>query len=223
MMSRRNPRVHAPHTFVRAAVLIVSAILLLACLAPHAMAQVPRTFSYQGVLEENGQPASGTKQIQVSLFDAETGGTKVWSETHTSVSLNRGTFDLMLGSVTPIPQSVSFDKQYYIEVSIDGHVLPRTALASVPAAITASHAEMADGLSPNARGLVTSINELSGGLKIVGDSTTSITTVSQNPPTLSIHSNLPAQGLLSVATSYPELAGTGTPTDPVRLTAQGAT
>jgi hypothetical protein len=94
--------------------------------------QVPETISYQGVLtDSNGVVLSGAHNLTFNLYDTETGGISVWGpETHQSVEVNNGIFNVILGSVTPL--TASFDKQYWLEVIVEGNALPRIPLTSSP-------------------------------------------------------------------------------------------
>ena len=68
-----------------------------------------------------------------ALYDAETDGNLLWQENHSSVMVTKGLFDLILGSENPLPDTLSFSAQYWLQVSVDGEILsPRIPLASVP-------------------------------------------------------------------------------------------
>ncbi len=154
-------------------------------LAISAHAQVPRTISYQGVLTNNGAAASGEHLITVALYDSPTSGTPLYQESH-QVTIANGMFNIEIGSITPIPATLTFDAPYYLGVSIDGNseLTPRVSLDAAPYAITSGTAQVAEGLAPGAKGVVTSINELAGPLRITGDS---ITTVTENGNNIIIH------------------------------------
>src|ERR1051325_2936915 len=83
-------------------------------------AQVPRTFSYQGLITNNGQPASGSHQIQVRLYDAQSGGTPLLSEPQLALLDASGLFNILIGSKERIPDTLRFNRPYYLGVSIDG-------------------------------------------------------------------------------------------------------
>jgi len=154
-----------------------------------ASAQIPRTISYQGLLTDaSGKPISdGDHTVTVALYDAETGGSALYTETRT-VATSRGIFDAIIGAVTPIPPSIAFDKLYYLGVSVDGdrELSPRTPFTSVPYALRSStadnaklaekatladratEADVAKRLAPGATGMVTSLNGQSGDLTLNG-------------------------------------------------------
>ncbi|MCD6418376.1 hypothetical protein J7M00_06295, partial [bacterium] len=85
-----------------------------------AFGQVPGLISYQGrLLNASGDTLTGTHTISFSLYDVSSGGSPLWTESHT-VTLQAGVYDVMLGSSTPFPSTVDFSKQYWLGISIDG-------------------------------------------------------------------------------------------------------
>jgi hypothetical protein len=153
--------------------------LLLA--AATANAQIPRTISYQGVLaDQNGVfLPDGNHTLTLSLFDSPTGSTALWTETQQVVSI-KGLFNAILGSVTPIGPSISFDRAYYLSVRVDSgaELTPRTPLTAAPYAFHsyfADRAMVANGLSSTATGAVLSINGKQGTILLQGSGGTSIT------------------------------------------------
>ena len=80
--------------------------VLLAALFISAYARagyVPETISYEGtVLDEFGQPGSGTRSLLFTLVD--TNGTARWAEGLADVPLNQqGAFQVLLGKIIPLP------------------------------------------------------------------------------------------------------------------------
>lgn len=101
--------------------------------------QVPQTISYQGLLtNSSGAPLEGTFNLAFRLYQVPTGGTELWIETHSSVTVQKGTFNVVLGSVSPFT-GVSFDQQLYVSVSVgsDPEMVPRSTLTSAPSALVA--------------------------------------------------------------------------------------
>ena len=70
-------------------------ILLLVCLATTALAEVPRTISYQGRLTDNGVAISGAKNVVFTIYSGS--GAQVWSSGSISVGFNNGLFSVELG------------------------------------------------------------------------------------------------------------------------------
>jgi hypothetical protein len=89
----------------------------------------------------------------------------------------KGLFNVIIGSVSPIPGSLAFDRAYYLGVSVDGgsELVPRTAISATPYALYASVAGVANSLSPSVTGVVTSVNEKAGAITLEGGGGTTIT------------------------------------------------
>lgn len=115
---------------------------------PCALAQaVPQRIAFTGNLRSNGAPVTGAHTFVFSLFDADTGGTSAWSETHVGLTASEGLVHAQLGTTTALTPSVLTGAPLWLEISIDGEVLsPRLALASAPYAIRASEADTVGGL-----------------------------------------------------------------------------
>ncbi|MCP4707073.1 MAG: hypothetical protein GY869_00490 [Planctomycetes bacterium] len=97
-------------------------------------AQVPQTMSYQGVLTDTGGTvvSDGNYSLVANIYDVETNGSALWTETHASTAVVSGVFNLILGSVTTL--DIAFDTQYWLGISVEGGVelTPRTKLAAAP-------------------------------------------------------------------------------------------
>jgi hypothetical protein len=114
--------------------------LVLALTWTTATSQIPSKVSYQGLLTNNaGQPvADGNYDLQFDLYNAALLGTLRHSETHASVEVLRGTFNVILGSSSPLP--AIFSEQLFVEITVlagpgVGSALtfsPRTELTSAP-------------------------------------------------------------------------------------------
>lgn len=120
------------------------------------------TIAYQGRLADSaGSPLTGTYNMIFRLYSASSGGTPLWEEQWTGsngVRVSDGLFNVMLGSLTQIPQAV-VTGQYQlflgITVGTDDEMAPRVQLGSVPFATQAltvpdgsvSTAKIADGSS----------------------------------------------------------------------------
>jgi hypothetical protein len=112
--------------------------------APAAAGTSTGTIAYQGRLADaNGSPLTGTYNMIFRLYDAASGGTPLWEEQWTGsngVRVSDGLFNVMLGSLTPIPQSVitGHDSLFLgITVGTDDEMTPRVQLGSVPFAVQA--------------------------------------------------------------------------------------
>lgn len=113
--------------------------LLTAVSSASVYAQIPQTLNYQGQLRTaTGQPVTATVGMTFCLYTTATGGSSLWCETHSSVAVDNGSFDVLLGSVNSL-NDLPFDTQYYlgIKVSGDTEMTPRLALSSAPSAFKA--------------------------------------------------------------------------------------
>lgn len=111
--------------------------LVLLCFVGFAAADVPHLISYQGRLTDaSGNPLTGTHNITFRIYDAASGGTMLWSETHTVELNSEGLYDVMLGSINPFPASVDFSQPYWLAISVDGGAeLCRYQLGAAPYAL----------------------------------------------------------------------------------------
>jgi len=99
-----------------------------------SQADVPQFMSYQGVLRDaSGNPVpDGSYSVEFNLYDVETGGASLWTETH-SITATSGIVEAHLGSLVSF-EGIPFDMPYWLGISVGGEaeLAPRTALATVP-------------------------------------------------------------------------------------------
>jgi hypothetical protein len=97
--------------------------------AAPAGAQLP-DFMYQGKLDQNDNPANGNYDLTFSLWDAATGGNRIGDViSEPGYPVQHGLFSINL----------AFDgafngDQTWLEVSVNGSVLPRQAISTAPVA-----------------------------------------------------------------------------------------
>ncbi|MCD6531895.1 hypothetical protein J7K99_05600, partial [bacterium] len=120
-----------------------SVLLCVLLLVISFAAAVPAQINYQGKITNSaGVALEGTYDMTFRLYNVATGGTALWSETHSSVGVHRGLFDVILGETNPI--DLPFDEQYYLEIEVEGEVLsPRIPLTSVGYSFRAAVADSA--------------------------------------------------------------------------------
>jgi|GEM_PF-856204 len=190
--------------------LLMACMFILLCALP-AQAQIPRLISFQGILTDtNGQPvADGSHDVAFALYENRTTTTPLWRETQ-SVEVVDGLFNVLLGSAAAL--TIEFDAPYYLGIAVDGdpELQPRTQLAAAPYAMRAvaadraadaDHAARADqadvssALAPDATGAVTSLNQLTGDIEMVGVGGTSVST---NGGTITITSSGGGGGIVSL-------------------------
>lgn len=109
------------------AVLLFSIVTLLS-------AQVPRLINYQGSLtDEDNNPVNATLSIEFKMYNAATGGEILWSENQSAVTVSNGLFNVLLGSINPIPDKTFEYSEVYLAMKIgeDSEMTPRKRLVSV--------------------------------------------------------------------------------------------
>lgn len=133
--------------------------------------RIPMYLSFQGVLiQPDGTVyADGRYAISVKLFPSATGGTPVYEDI-ISTAIIGGVFNLIIGEQEPL-DNVDFTQQLWIEVGLPGTTQtafePRTRLTTAPYAAMAQQSVVAGGLTPNATGVVRSLNGVQGDINIV--------------------------------------------------------
>ena len=118
---------------MRTLVLAAALLMALAIGASTAQAAVPREINYQGFLTDpGGTPINAPVNLVFKLYMAPGAGLEIYSETQNSVPVTNGVFNVLIGSVTPIPGSVLFDQPYYLGVKVgaDAEMTPRQLVAA---------------------------------------------------------------------------------------------
>ena len=128
---------------------ICAAVLGMLCNQASAQS-VPETMSFAAHLSDADGPLDELVNVHIELFDAETGGDSLWMETHIDVTADRGLVELQLGSTDPQKR---FDAELldgasmFLEITVNGETMsPRVPLLSVPYAVRAARASVADKL-----------------------------------------------------------------------------
>lgn len=122
------------------------ATLLLVALAAPAAADVPRTLSFTARITDGDAALAGNHAFTFRLWDAETGGTQRWSETHASVPVSEGLVAVGLGGSSPLSAAVLDGDPLWVEIVLDGETMsPRLPLRSVPYATRSSDADFLGG------------------------------------------------------------------------------
>ncbi len=126
-------------------------ILALALLLPATALAIPMQLTHQGRLFDNtGGALDGSHDVSLTLYDAPSTGTNLWSETQT-VTFDNGYYTLMLGadSSNALDASTFDGDSVFLGIAIDsGPELPgRAQLVSVPYAYRALNADTAVNLS----------------------------------------------------------------------------
>jgi hypothetical protein len=137
-------------------------------------AEVPKLINYQGKLTTpQGALVDTTVSMQFSIYSDSTGGDMLWSETQASVKVDKGIFNVLLGSVDEIPESVFTGNIRYLGVKVgdDPEMTPRRAIVSVGYAYRSTDADTAR-FAFNARSADSTQFSLSAEHAITSDSAT---------------------------------------------------
>jgi hypothetical protein len=124
-------------------------LVLAACLAAPAAAEVPALLNYQGVLADASGVAvpDNAYSITFKIYDVPSGGSELWTETN-SVIVSKGTFSVTLGYISDLKE-LSFDTTYYIGMSVEGgSELPRQILTPSPYSLNAKTVRGSENVFP---------------------------------------------------------------------------
>lgn len=128
--------------------------IFLACAAaPGAQSTTPQDFPgllrYSGqVSDAAGQPATGPVTLTFAIYDAQTGGTSVWSETRAVELDAQGKYSVLLGATTNgiPPQTFAENAARWLSVKVqDQEEPPRVQLVAVAYAFKAADADTLRG------------------------------------------------------------------------------
>jgi hypothetical protein len=130
---------------------------------------IPETINYQGILKDASGVVvpNGAYTLAFKLYDVESGGTAIWSESKL-ITVTNGIINTQLGSVTPIsPATFNAALWLGITVATGSELTPRIALTSVPYSFYTMN--VADGQ------VVKSLNGLKDNVNLVAGSNVTIT------------------------------------------------
>ena len=105
--------------------IIVAALLVS---AQTLLGQAPKTLTYQGRLSDAAGPLNGTYALSFTIYDAAAGGSTLWSETLSDVSITNGHVSVILGNTTPIALQAAQPMWLGITVDTNPEVSPRVEL-----------------------------------------------------------------------------------------------
>lgn len=122
--------------------------MLVAILLPAmASADMPGLMNYQGTLTDTiGVALDTTVSMTFSIYTDSTGGIQVWTETQPAVEINNSLFNVLLGSVNAISDTVFKDPERWLGVQVesDPELQPRQLIGAVPYAFWSAGADTAD-------------------------------------------------------------------------------
>ena len=126
---------------------VITALILLLSFKL-ALAVIPSTLNYQGHLTgSGGAPVDGPVNMVFAIYDVETGGTALWSDS-LSVTVNQGVFSVELGAVSPLPPGL-FELSLWVGLTVDtdAEMAPRRPVSSVGFSFKAGDADRLEGIS----------------------------------------------------------------------------
>src|SRR5450830_1136032 len=119
--------------------IIFLAIILLIAQQSESFAQVPRTITYQGIIQKDGSAFTGDGVFTFTLYKR---ATAVWNSQPMTSHVTGGFFSTVLG---PFPDSMQFNGIDSLGVTFGGTELsPRIAFTSVAYSLHSQHAAIAD-------------------------------------------------------------------------------
>ena len=140
---------------------VTAALFALLTFATGARATVPTAMNFQGVLKDgSGDPvADGMYAVTFRMYNVPTGGTDLWLENQAVNTVN-GLFNVVLGSLNPLPDSIFRDTACYLGVTVspDPEMSPRQQMYAVGYAFRVASIDSARG------GVLLGEVEVTGGL-----------------------------------------------------------
>jgi hypothetical protein len=127
--------------------IVVSALAAM-FIGQFALADVPHMMNFQGLLNDSlGSPLDTTLSITFTIYDTSEARVTLWAETHDSVVISSGVFNVLLGSVNPLSDTVFNDPDRWLGVRVgsDPEMTPRTRIASVAYALQGDGTGTGDG------------------------------------------------------------------------------
>ncbi len=123
------------------------ALVMVVCLFSVSLARVPQMINYQGRLTKPGTCALDTTiAMSFKIYADSTSSGYLWTETQALVKVEDGNFNVLLGSVTSIPDSAFNGSIRYLGVKVgsDAEMTPRLPMVSVSYSFRSFEADTAD-------------------------------------------------------------------------------
>lgn len=127
---------------------ILFLLLFLSVLGSSALADVPQMMSFQGVLTDDmGKVFDTTLPVTFTIYYQATGESSLWTETHPAVVVRGGLFDVLLGSIEPLVDTVFVDSTRWlgIRAGSEAEMNPRTSFSTVPYSYRVNTIDSASG------------------------------------------------------------------------------
>ncbi len=117
-------------------ILALMSILLLTAAAASAQTPLSPAFTYQGTLNQSGQPFNGNANFVFSLYDAEAGGNLIGSQPMNGVSVGDGRFTVLLNENGELGATAFNGERRWLQISVNGAPLqPRQEVTAAPYAL----------------------------------------------------------------------------------------
>ena len=129
---------------MKARIILTGILFAVFCTVSLSYGDVPQMITYQGKLTTPpGGLVDTTVAMTFSIYADEAGATLLWSEQHPAVQVDKSIFNILLGSVNPLPDTVfTSDVRYLgIRVGTDPEMIPRKPMVSVPYASASQKAQ----------------------------------------------------------------------------------
>jgi hypothetical protein len=109
---------------------------------------VPMYINYQGYLTDaNGNPITASLSMLFEIYDAETGGNRLWFQTLPSVVVQQGVFNVKLQLQEADTSIFRLGERRWLQLTVSGQRLsPRTEITSMAYGIHSAKADNADKL-----------------------------------------------------------------------------
>jgi hypothetical protein len=133
-----------------------------------ALGEVPQKITYQGrITNAVGTPLDTTVTLTFTIYSDSLGATSLWSEKHASVKIASGVFQVLLGSIDPIGQSVMNGSERWLGISIDEtpavSLIPLVSTAYAYRANVTDTASLAKSVADNS---ITSAKIVNGAIQL---------------------------------------------------------
>ncbi|MDX1775686.1 MAG: hypothetical protein R3297_03835 [Desulfobulbales bacterium] len=161
--------------------MILRAIFLILFWHSLSWAATPMFFNYQGMLNDSAGPVNYDVPMSFRIYDSESAADPVWGESHTSINVSSGIYNVLIGSGTPLSGFSQLSSEVFtdhgndiwLEVEVAGELLtPRQRIVSVPYAIHANSSDSAVSAENAAAANYATTSGQVAGLCSAGDSVT---------------------------------------------------
>jgi len=120
----------------------LNVLVLFISISAVAQTSAPRQIEYSGTLTDaNNNLVEGFKSMKFRIYDVFSGGQQLWTETHYNVSVKSGSFRVVLGANTLLPDNLPINCYLQIEVKngLDWEIIvPRSEITGSIYSITST-------------------------------------------------------------------------------------